>query len=843
MTALNFDVDKLMNQLTTDEKIKLIHADDYYHTEAIERLGIPSLRVSDGPNGVRGTVFFDATPSACFPNGTCLASTFNRELLEECGHLMSIEAEHKGAQAILGPTTNIQRGPLGARGFESFSEDPFLAGISTASIVSGIQRTGRVAATVKHFVCNDLDDERMSSDSIVTERALREIYLEPFRWAVKLANPKCIMTSYNKINGVHCSESPKLIQGVLRDEWKWDGMVMCDWFGTYSTVDAIKCGLDIEFPGPTRFRRGDIVRHLLGSKEKNLSITHINACCRRVLKFIKSAVESRGTTKFNFTQDTLNDTPVTSKTLRKAAAEGIVLLKNQKDVLPLSKKDSIVVIGPNANITFSCSGGGSASMDSYHIVTILQGIENKVGHKITYEPGCYNHRFLCNLFETMTNDHDPSKKGVKASFFNKPAEERSPNEKPFDIKVVHTSCSNLFDYENPAIDQNTGIFYIDFEGYYIPPETGEYKFGCQASGTALMYMDGKLLIDNKTNQKVAPSIKVGSREETAVVHLKVGQKYHLKWEWGSDATSKLSMHWGSGSMQVGVIKVFDEDDQIQRAVNAAKSHDRVILCVGLNGQWETEGMDREIMGIPGRTDELVSAVLRANSNTVVVNQSGTPVEMPWLEDCDTLVHAWYGGNEMGDAIADVLFGDIVPSGKLALSWPYKNEDNPAFLNFHTENGRVLYGEDIFVGYRYYEKLHRAVAFPFGYGLSYTSFEYTNLKVSADEESLKVSLTVRNVGDKYTAKEIVQIYVASLDPSITRPVKELKQFEKVELRPGEAKTVRFHLTLKEACSFFDEFENSWCLEAGKYKLLAGSSSADVRLSADFDVKNTVHYSGL
>ncbi len=837
---MTFDVDNILNQLTTEEKVSLIAAVDNWHTKAIERLGVPSIRVSDGPNGIRGTRFFNGVPSACFPNGTSLAATFDSNLLEKAGKLMSTEAEHKNAQVILGPTTNIQRGPLGGRGFESFSEDPFLSGICTASIVNGIQDSGKIGATVKHFVCNDLEDQRFSSNSVLTQRALREIYLEPFRLAVKLADPKCFMTSYNKVNGMHCSQNYHLIEEILRGEWDWDGMIMSDWFGTYSTVAALKHGIDIEFPGPTKFRRWEVVKHLLQSKEADLKEEDIDNRCRNVLNLIKFVVDSRDGKPLPTTEDTLNDTPETSAKLRSLSAQGIVLLKNDKGVLPLSKDKSTVVIGPNGKALNTISGGGSASMRPYHVVTPYDGIKSKVGN-VDYTVGCVCDKALKNLFEFMTNDLDKSKKGVRALFYTKAVDDRAASEKPIDEMVIDNSYVTLFDYSNPAVDPLKKLFYVDFEGYYTPEETADYRFGCQVFGTAVVYLDGKLLIDNKTTQtKGTFCFSSGTVEETAVAHLEAGHSYKIKVEFGSGVTSKISTDFGAGGLQVGITKVIDPEIEVHHAAELAKTHDNVILCIGLNGEWESEGYDRDDMTLPGKTNDLVSAVLKANPNTVIVNQSGTPVEMPWLSESHTLLQAWYGGNEMGDAIADVLFGDAIPSGKLPLSWPFKNQDNPAYLNFSTQMGRVLYGEDIFVGYRYYEKLQRRVAFPFGYGLSYTTFKFDNLSVSGDNNDVTVSFTVKNTGDKYTAKEVAQLYISAVNSSVIRPVKELKAFSKPELRPGESKTVTFKLSLQDACSYFDEYRNKWCLEAGKYEAQVGSSSDDIHLIGEFEVPKTVYF---
>lgn len=844
-----FNVDQVLQELTLAEKISLIAAVDFWHTAPIERLGIPSIRVSDGPNGVRGTKFFDSVPSAAFPNGTGLAATFNKELLEKAGELMGREAIHKNAAVILGPTTNMQRGPLGGRGFESFSEDPYLAGVATSSVVNGIQSQG-VAATVKHFVCNDLEDQRFSSNSIVTERALREIYLEPFRLAVRDSNPQCFMTAYNKVNDVHCSQNKKLLQDVLRGEWGWDGMVMSDWFGTYSSAEAIKNGLDIEFPGPTRWRKGDLISHLVNSKEA-ITEHDVDHRARNVLKLVKFFLENKDKTGIqeNGPEDTKNNTPETSKALRGFASESIVLLKNNGNILPLKKEESVVVIGPNAKAQ-AYSGGGSASLNPYYVVSPYEGIRQKTGKDVEYTVGCQSHKSLSNLVEQLILDTSKPVKdgnvGVLAKFYAQPAELRNSDTEPFDEKVVTKSFITLFDYKNDSVDPKNPIFYVDFEGFYIPDETTDYIVGVQVFGTAVLYVDGKLVVYNKTNQRKGTfCFSSGTVEETAVLSLKKGQAYRFKVEYGSGPTSKFGEDFGAGGLQIGISKVIDEDAEIQNAAELAKKHEKVVLCIGLNGEWESEGYDRRNMTLPRRTNDLVRAVLEANPNTIVVNQSGTPVEIPWVSKCNALIHCWYGGNELGNAIADVLYGDFVPSGKLSLSWPLKLQDNPAYLNFSTEGGRVLYGEDIYVGYRYFEKLQRQVAFPFGYGLSYTEFKLENLQTSVDfsKGNLEVSVDAANIGDDYAGSEVVQVYIASTESKIGRPVKELKGFDKVYLQPGEKKTVKLNLVLKDSISFFDEYENKWCAEAGKYKVMVGTSSDDIELIGDFTVEKTTFWNGL
>ncbi|CAH00182.1 glycoside hydrolase family 3 protein [Kluyveromyces lactis] len=752
MIMSKFDVEQKLSELTRDEKISLLSATDFWHTKEIERLGIPSVRVSDGPNGIRGTRFFDSVPSGCFPNGTGLASTFDEELLKEAGKLMAKEAVAKNAAVILGPTTNMQRGPLGGRGFESFSEDPYLAGVATASVVQGIQSEG-IAATVKHFVCNDLEDQRFSSNSILSERALREIYLEPFRLAIKNSDPVCLMTALNKVNGEHCPQNKKLLIELLRKEWSWDGMIMSDWFATYTTAASIKNGLDIEFPGPTRWRTNELVSHSLNSREQ-ISIHDVDDRVRQVLKMIKFVVDNQEKTGIvqNGPETTSNNSKETAELLRKIAADSIVLLKNENSVLPLKKEESIVIIGPNAKAKVS-SGGGSASLHSYYVISPYEGIVNKVGKEVPYTLGAESHKTLSNLIEQLVVD--PSKPaegdnvGAAAYFYNEPAGARPQGKSPFHVTTFKHSHNMLFDFKHEKIDSSNPLFYITLEGYFTPKEDANYLFGLQVYGTGILYLDDELVVDQKKDQtRGSFCFGAGTDEKTKTVSLQKGKAYKVRIEYGSGPTSELVSEFGSGGFQVGVAKAIDADEEIRKAAKLAAGHDKAILCIGLNAEWESEGHDREDMILPGRTNDLVRAVLEANPNTVIINQSGTPVEFPWVEQANALLQAWYGGNELGNAIADVLYGDVVPGGKLSLSWPLKLEDNPTYLNFKTEFGRVLYGEDIFIGYRFYEKLQRRVAFPFGYGLSYTEFALSHLQVQTDEEVISVSVNVKNTGEEY-----------------------------------------------------------------------------------------------
>ncbi|KAL6929612.1 hypothetical protein ACO0SA_001015 [Hanseniaspora valbyensis] len=845
-----FNVQQLLSQLTLDEKISLLAAIDFWHTTPIERLDIPSIRVSDGPNGVRGTKFtsWEASKAACFPNGTALASTFNTELLHKAGALMALEAKHKSAQVILGPTANIQRGPLGGRGFESYSEDPYLSGIASASLVNGIQENG-VGATMKHYACNDLEQERFAYDVQVSQRALREIYLEPFRLAVKYADPLLFMTAYNKVNGHHCSAHKHLVDEILLKEWKSRAVVISDWYGTSHTVEGIKNGEDIEFPGPARFRTKELVKHLLFSKAEAADGTvftehDVDVRVEKILKLVKYFVDINGSTKFPKTEDDKNDTPKTAEFLRELAAESIVLLKNENNVLPLKTTDDIVVIGPNAKAA-NASGGGSASMSSYYTVTPYDGIVNAVGKKdLPYIKGCDNHKALNNLFEQCTNTLKPGVKGVALRTYIG-EQLGADGEKPFKEEIIERSFVPMFDFEDEKLDAEKR-FHALFEGFFTPEESGVYEFGCQVLGTALLYVDGKLIVNQKDNQEKGTSFfSSGTTERIGTIELEAGKAYEIKVIYASAAFSTITDAIGCGGVQVGVNRVINVATEIEKTAQIAAKHDKVILVIGLNGEIESEGYDRPDMALPRATNELVNAVLKANPNTVVVNQSGCPVEMPWIQKASAVVQAYYGGNELGNAIADVVFGKVNPSGKLTVTWPIKNEDNPAFFNFESHMGRVIYGEDIWVGYKYYEKKQQKVLFPFGYGLSYTTFDVSGLKVSVSEkdDSISVSATVKNTGS-IDGKEVVQVYVGRSSKSVVpRVVKELKGFTKVALKAGESKEATVKISLKDSASYFNEYRDQWHLEAGDYAVYVGTSSDEAHLTETFTVETEKYWKGL
>ncbi|KAH9209406.1 beta-glucosidase precursor [Leptodontidium sp. 2 PMI_412] len=828
------DVEVLITQLTLEEKVALTAVGkDFWHTTDIPRLGIPSIRLSDGPNGVRGTRFFDGIPAACLPCGTAIGATFDTELALSIGHLLAAEAKAKGAHVLLGPTINIQRAPLGGRGFESYSEDPFLAGMLAGYYCKGIQERD-IIATLKHFVCNDQEDQRMAVNSILTERALREIYLLPFMIAIKLSQPGAIMTAYNQVNGTHAAENEHLLKEILREEWKWDGLVMSDWFGTYSTTGAINAGLDLEMPGPSRWRGPALVHAVVANKVK---AKQLNARVRNVLNLVDRGMKS-GVIE-NATEHKL-DRSEDRQLLRKVAAESIVLLKNEDHILPFKKSKKIAVIGPNSKITTYC-GGGSASLNPYYTVSPFEGIVAKATSGVDFAQGCYGHQSLPQLGKALKTID--GRQGFTMKVFNEPPESKERN--LIEERLLTDAMIFFIDYSHPRLEN---IWYADAEGMFTPEESGLYDFGVCVQGTARLYIDGKLIVSNVENQRSGPSfLGSGTLEEVSTVEMVAGKQYHVLLQWGCAKTSKLKaegvVDFGHGGFRFSGCKKLDPQEAIQKAADLAKTVDQVVLFAGLSGEWETEGQDREHMDLPPHTDELISKVLEANPNTAVVIQSGTPVSMPWIDNAKSVLHAWYGGNETGNGIADILYGDVNPSGKLPLTIPRRLEENPAYLNYRSEGGRTLYGEDVYVGYRYYDKVGMPALFPFGHGLSYTTFNISSPQIkNQTKDTLSVSVAVKNTGSK-PGSEVVQVYVAHSAPRINRPKRELKGFQKVFLAPGEERLVEVQLDLKGATSFWDEYNEEWCSQKGKYNVFVGNSSAGKFEETEFELETENFWLGL
>ncbi|GHO82139.1 glycoside hydrolase family 3 C-terminal domain-containing protein [Dictyobacter formicarum] len=829
-------VEELLSQMTLPEKVSLLAGASMWNTVPIERLGIPSLKVSDGPNGARGAGDISMSAdvddasrgvtSACFPVGISLASTWNPALIERVGQALGQEAKSKGARVLLAPTVNIHRSPLNGRNFECYSEDPYLSARIAVAYIKGVQSEG-VGATVKHFVCNDSEFQRNSISSEVGERALREIYLAPFKAAIQEAGSWLLMASYNKINGTYASENHYTLTDILRKEWGFDGVVMSDWFGTQSTAPSINAGLDLEMPGPATWRGEKLLQAV---KNGEVAESTIDESVSRLLHlFIKVGL-------FKPHEDSPEqaiDRPEHRALIREVGAEGCVLLKNENAILPLQpeKLQSIAIIGPNARKA-RIMGGGSAFVNAHYSIAPYDAIVKRVGDQLAIddETNFSTHNLLPLLNrELFSPADDNSTPGFDIEYF------QSRNFTHKVDETAHITRSEMTWFGSVADKIDLHHFSARFTGRIRPQKTGSYTFSLASAGLSKLYIDGKELIDNWDQQVPGQTyFGMGSTEATTSIELTAGQDYTLTIEYAKDEEAAPI-----AAVRVGMLAPTSTDAR-SHAVELAARSDVALVFTGLNGEWESEGFDRPDMDLMAEQVELIEKVAEVNKNTVVVLNTGSPITMPWLDKVAGVLQCWYPGQECGNAIADVLFGEVNPSGKLPQTFPQRLEDNPAYINYPGENGRVHYGEGLFVGYRYYDKKKIAPLFPFGFGLSYTTFDYApNIELSTQslkpDGTLRATIQVTNTGLR-AGKEVVQLYVRDVKSTLHRPEKELKAFAKVQLEPGESQTLTFELD-RTALAYYDDLAHQWVAEAGEFEVLVGSSSHDIHAHATFHLTET------
>ncbi|MBN2853056.1 MAG: glycoside hydrolase family 3 C-terminal domain-containing protein [Clostridia bacterium] len=651
--------------MTLEDKIMLCEGADFWHTRAFEKYGIPSIMMTDGPHGLRKVEVDDkqttlqiSNPATCFPPACATGSSWDRDLLGKIGHAIAKEAHKEEVSIVLGPGINIKRNPLCGRNFEYFSEDPLLAGELGAAFIKGLEDQG-IAASLKHFAANSQESKRYTSDSIMDERTLREIYLAGFETAVKKGKPQTVMCAYNKLNGTYCSSNEMLLTTVLRKEWGFDGLVMTDWGAIHDKSESFMAGCDLEMPGGQYYFKNETMKAV---NEGRLSEQLINESVDRILTLIFTAVDNKK-------KNTACDMNENHKLARKAAAESAVLLKNEKDILPLKTEQKIAVIGQFAR-HIRYQGTGSSLINPANLTNVIE-----------------------------------------------------------------------------AFDENK----VDYS----------YYEGCHEDGST--------------------------------------------------------------------------DDQLMlEAINGAKNCHVAVVFAGLTESYESEGFDRESMNLPDGHLRMIAEVAKANKNTIVVLMAGSPFTMPFIHQVKAVLHMHLPGEAGGEAVFDILFGRVNPSGKLSESYPLSYEDVPSAGFYENGHETAEYREGIYVGYRYYDKAKKEVLFPFGYGLSYTAFTYSAFEISSEYENLTVSLIITNTGSMAGA-EVVQLYIGEMNSPIHRPVKELKGFEKQYLEAGESKRVKFCLD-KRSFSFYDVNEHDWKVNGGSYTVSIGASSRDIRLSQIIELNN-------
>ncbi|WP_068786264.1 glycoside hydrolase family 3 C-terminal domain-containing protein [Paenibacillus phocaensis] len=667
-------IQEIVAKLTLEEKAGLCSGLDFWHTKGVERLGIPSVMMTDGPHGLRKQSasadhlgLNDSVPATCFPSAAGLAASWNRGLIRRVGEALGKECQAEGVAMLLGPGTNIKRSPLCGRNFEYFSEDPYLSSEMAAHHIQGVQSQG-VGTSLKHFAANNQEHRRMSTDAVVDERTLREIYLRSFEGAVVQSQPWSVMCSYNRVNGEYASEHHELLTKILRDQWGFEGFVVSDWGAVNDRVRGLAAGLELEMPSSGGAGDAKIVAAV---KAGSLPEATLDRAVERILTFVFKAAEHRQ-------EQATFDAEAHHRLARIAAQESMVLLKNEGGLLPLRKEGTIAVIGEFAEKP-RYQGGGSSHVNPTRLDLALEEMGKIAGDR-----------------------------------------------------------------------------------------------------TTLVYSKGFELDRDDVNAEL-----------------------------------------------------------LRDAVRKAENADTAVLFIGLPDRYESEGYDRTHMRLPANQVAVLEAVAQAQPNLVVVLSNGSPVEMPWIGKAKAVLEGYLGGQAAGGAVADLLFGEANPSGKLAETFPVRLQDNPSYLFFPGEGDRVEYREGIFVGYRYYDTKEVEPLFPFGHGLSYTSFEYADLKLDKnrmrDDDQLTVSLQVTNTGNR-AGQEIVQLYVRDVDSSVIRPDKELKGFCKVELQPGETQTVVFELD-KSAFAYYETRLNDWHAESGEYRILIGKSSREIVLEAAVEVDST------
>jgi beta-glucosidase len=807
------NVDELVDSLTLAEQVSLLAGRNIWETAAVDRAGIPSIRVTDGPVGARGTDF-NGPASVNVPCGTSMAATFDPTLIEEVGHLLGKETLAKGARVLLAPTVNLHRTPVGGRNFECLSEDPYLTAEIAVAYVTGLQAEG-VASCIKHFVGNDTEFERNTIDSRIDEKTLRELYLVPFEAAVEDADVLSVMTSYNRLNGPWAADSKELITDVLRGEWGFDGLVMSDWFGLNSMIEGIESGLDLEMPGPTRHRGQALIDAV---EAGTVSADDVRRAARTVIDLISRV---GGFDADGPGAETTRDEPEDRALVRKAGAAGMVLLQNRDSgggaVLPLSaaagKSRRVAILGPNA-AKGENRGGGSAHVNPTHLVAPLAALRDRfeaAGVEVTYAPGCSTNRTLRDLDLGLCTDSS-------IQFFADPADVFNP-------AAVATLTSDAI---NPRYiwfgDPATGslappTFGARISTTFTPDVTGPWQLGVTSVGRATVVLDGATVADNADVADGSAFFGLGRGEVSAEVTLVAGRAYHLVItnERHPSPVSLSGLFIGVQPPLLG--------DPMAAATGLAADSDLAIIIVGTNDDWESEGWDRDTIALPGQQDELIRRVAQVCPRTVVVVNAGSPVSMPWLDEVDAVLMAWFPGQEMGDSIADVMFGDVEPSGRLPVTFPRSLEDTPAFEHHPGRAGVAHYSERRLMGYRWYDTVGRDPLFEFGFGLGYGRATYVS--ASAPSPHL-IEVTLRNDGPR-DACEVVQVYARRLNRVGVRsdePFQKLVGFTNVTVPAGTTLSTVVSVD-RRAYREWNETDHAWVPLDGAIELRIGRSSRDVQ----------------
>ena len=786
----------LLKRLTLEEKLSLITGDREFYIRPIPRLGLPEIVMADGPLGVRN--YGQAT---AYPATIALASSWDTALAQAFGTAMGHDCRARGVHILLAPGVNIERVPTNGRNFEYLSEDPFLASRFAVAVINGLQGQG-VVATVKHYAANNQETERDSIDVRVSERALREIYLPAFRAAIQEAHAGAVMNSYNRLNGHYATANDWLNNKILKAEWGFTGVLMSDWGAVHETAGPFAAGLDLEMPGNGHFTAAKL-RPLLESGA--ITQAQLDDKVTRILRLEVS---------HGFLERPQKDPNIPADDRRSAdlalqvAREGTVLLKNDQQLLPLdrSKPAHIVVLGPLAD--FYVSGGGSSHIRPFHSVSVLAGLQAAAGAnvKIDYLPALGQSALSHLLYGTRFSQP------LKLELFR--GQELAGV--PVSVQVSVQIKRNWGEEPVPELGETN--FSARWTGTITAPESGDYTFALQSDDGSRVFLDDQRLIDLWGRHAI--------ETRTAHIHLEAGSVHQLRVEYFQN-TGDAIIRFGWGSTP-------SEEPLPAQYVEQVRAADTVVLCAGFPMEEESEGFDHDFQ-LPDAQVALIKAVAAANPRTLVVLQTGNRVATAdWISGVPALLQAWYPGQEGGRALAEIIFGDINPSAKLPVTYEAHWEDNASFGNFPGKNGRVDYTEDIFVGYRWLDHKGLQPLFPFGHGLSYTSYRYHAPRVTATPDGgALVTFRITNTG-KRSGVEIAQVYVEPPAGTLPRAVRELKGFIRVALAPGETKLISVTLD-HSAFTYFDEKSGTWKSASGPHGIAIGASSRDLRLNASVELK--------
>jgi beta-glucosidase len=810
MQGPDVDLDALVGQLDLETKVRLLSGAGAWTLEEVPEIGLRTLTVSDGPVGVRGGTDTELEPSAGLPSGSGMAATWDEELLGRIGRLLAAEAVRKGVDVVLGPTINLHRSPLGGRHFECFSEDPLLSGRLATAYVRGVQGEG-IGACPKHYVANDAETDRFTVDNRVDEQTLRELYLAPFEAVVADADPWMVMAAYNSVNGTPMTENDLLAE-PLKGEWGFDGVVVSDWGATYNGEPAARAALDLTMPGPHPEWREPLVEAVRADR---VSETAIDEKVRRILRLAARAgalegIEPAGQKP---APGRISDAALLA---REAAAAAAVLLRND-GVLPL-RADSlrrVAVIGPGAKDARAL-GGGSASVPLPYVSTPFTGLRAALDGRseVVTAVGA---TLSDSLRGARADELSGAGEGSSVVLRWLDADGATVAEQPAGTATIVRLLSTVPD---GAVD-------LEVHTGFVPDEDGEWRVGVTGLGRCLLAVDGSTVLEDGEEPEVFDihQMFASPPQFSTTVPLVTGQRVDVR----------IRFRWPAQGFifRVGLVvgpPTRPADEELAHAVELARASDVAVVVVGTSEDVESEGFDRTSLAMPGRQDELVRAVAAANPRTVVVVNSGSPVELPWRDEVSAVLVSWFPGMEFGNALADILLGDVEPGGRLPTTWPNALAEAPVREVTPTD-GRLEYAEGLEIGHRAYMAAGTEPAFWFGHGLGYTTWEYEQIEASVTADGGTATVRLRNAGGR-RGKQVVQVYASRTDSVVARPVCWLAGFTVVTAEPGESLDVPVEVHPRSLRHWVPG--SGWAVEPGALTLSVGSSAGSLLASTTVEL---------